>query len=53
MTIAYSVDTGYACAAVFVDEEGVVVDAAPIFHWMVGKKWEEVKGWRKIKAIYE
>lgn len=47
----YSVDTGYACAGVVVDAGGVVVEAAPIFGWMLGKPWAKVCQWMKIEKI--
>lgn len=48
----YLVDTGYACAGVWV-EDGIVVYAATIFNWMIGKEWDSVKEWSKIKEIRE
>ena len=40
----YLVDTGYACAGILVgDDTDVVLDAAPIFRWMIGKKLEDIK----------
>lgn len=47
----YQVDTGYACAGVVVGTEGAVIDAAPIFRWMIGKQWASVKRWKKIRAV--
>jgi hypothetical protein len=46
----YSVDTGYACGGIVV-EDGVVKEAAPIFKWMIGKTFGEVKAWKKIKTL--
>lgn len=46
------IDTGYALAAVMVDGDSVVF-AAPIFRWMVGKKWSECRKWSKIKFMTE
>lgn len=45
------IDTGYACGGVELDDSGVVIDAAPIFQWMIGKTWCEVQHWKKIKKI--
>lgn len=42
------IDTGYACAGIIV-RDGRVVEAAPIFRWMLGKKWFDVVNWRNIK----
>ena len=49
----YTVCTDYACAGIEVDEKGIVIDAAPIFSWMIGKTFIEVKKWQKIKKIRE
>lgn len=43
----FQIDTGYACAAIVV-EGSVVVEAAPIFRWMVGKQLAEVEQWPRI-----
>jgi hypothetical protein len=42
------IDVGYACAGI-VMEDGVCVEAAPIFKWMIGKRGREIKKWRKIR----
>lgn len=52
-TRTYLVDTGYAAGGVTVNPAGVVVEAAPIFKWMLGKPWESVKVWPKIQSIQE
>jgi len=41
----YWFNTTYACGAVTVDQDGFVckIDTAPIYYWMVGKKFVEVK----------
>jgi hypothetical protein len=48
----YTVDTGYANAGVVV-RGGVIIEAAPIFHWMIGKRWAEVVTWPKIVSWYD
>ena len=44
----YTIDTGYANAGVVVHND-LIVEAAPIFKWMVGKKWSNVINWHRIK----
>ena len=44
MTKLYQIDTRYACAGIEV-KDGVVVKAAPVFQWMLGKTWVEVEDW--------
>lgn len=44
------IDTGRACAGIIV-EKGLVIEAAPIFSWMVGKSLESIKRWRRIKKL--
>ena len=50
LTALIQIDTDYACAGVIV-KNGRVVEAAPIFYWMVGKPWDKVRHFRKIKSI--
>lgn len=45
------IDTGYACAGVEVDSNEIVRAAAPIFSWMVGKSFNEIRRWKHIKSI--
>ena len=45
------IDTGYACAGIFVSSNEIVLDTAPVFKWMIGKKLEDIKKWKKIKGI--
>jgi hypothetical protein len=40
----YQIILSYACAGIII-KNGVVVRAAPIFHWMIGKNLNEVKTW--------
>jgi len=48
----YRIITNYgACAGVIVGEDNIVIDTAPIFRWMIGKKFENIKRWKKIKEI--
>jgi len=46
----YLVDTGFACGGVVV-RDNIVVEAAPIFKWMLGKNWSEASTWKRIKSI--
>lgn len=45
------IDTGYACAGVEVNSSGIVDNAAPIFAWMIGKSFNEIRKWKHIKSI--
>jgi len=47
----YVIDTGYACAVILVGDNGIVLDAAPVFRWMIGKELEDIKKMKKIKSI--
>jgi len=46
----YQVSTEYATAGVVV-HDGKVVQAAPIYRWMIGKYWEDCKSWKKITEV--
>lgn len=52
MRIIIQLDTEYACGGIII-KEGVCTEAAPIFRWMIGKTYEEIKSWKKIKRIRE
>ena len=47
----FLVDTGFACAGVFVNTSGIIIEAAPIFHWARGKPIETLRKWKKVKSI--
>ena len=49
----FQIDTGYACAGIETNKQGIVCNAAPIFAWMVGKSFSEIKKWGHIKRIRE
>lgn len=51
LKLLIQIDTGYACAGVIINEQGIVIDAAPIFSWMKGKSIHEVKQWKRITRI--
>jgi hypothetical protein len=51
MNTLYWIDTGFACGGVIVNNYGVVIETAPIFSWMLKKKWEQVSIWNKIRKI--
>ena len=51
METLYVIDTGYAYGGVVV-RDGTVIDAPPIFRWMIGKSWSYVSKWKKIKTIW-
>ena len=42
--ILYQIDLGYACAGVVV-RAGLVIEAAPIFRWAIGKSWVYFESW--------
>ena len=46
-------DTYHATAGIWVDEDGTVVKAAPVYKWMVGKQWTDVMRWKKIETAWE
>ena len=46
----YQVDVSYACFGIDVDNKtGMVVDAAPIGRWMIGKHYVDVRFWVESK----
>lgn len=44
------IHTKYSVAGILV-HDGVVIDTAPIYGWMRGKQWRDVKKWKKITKI--
>jgi len=46
----FQIDTGYACGGVEVNN-GIVCNAAPIFAWMVGKSFNEIRKWKQIENV--
>jgi len=48
----YQIDCGHACGGIVVLHD-CVIDAAPIFRWMVGKSYAEVASWKRIVSIRE
>ena len=47
----YQVTAPYMCAGLEVDEDGVVVFAAPILKWTVGKRIGDVIRWVDRKGF--
>lgn len=47
----FQITTSYACAGIVCNADGVVIEAAPIFRWMVGKHFRTVERWKKITSI--
>lgn len=45
----WQIDIGYACAGIIADSDRIVVSAAPIFKWMIGKSVSEIERWVKSK----
>lgn len=41
------VSVRWACGAVILDSRGFVVDACPIYRWMLGKHWRHAR--RRLK----
>lgn len=48
VNVLYQVDIGYACFGVEVKHK-IVIDAAPIGRWMIGKTWKDVRLWIENK----
>jgi hypothetical protein len=48
----YQVDISYFCCGVLVQEDHLVIEAAPIMGWAVGKTWEQVIKWVEKKKGY-
>ena len=46
----YQLEAYDACAGIVV-RDGVVVEAAPFFIWMVGKTFQEASQWHSITKI--
>lgn len=42
-------DVGYACGGIVCDDNGIIVDTAPIFSWWKGKHVKEILKWKRIK----
>lgn len=49
VNVLYQVDIGYACFGVEVNNK-IVIDAAPIGTWMIGKSWAVVQLWIENKG---
>ena len=49
MNTMFYVSLPYACAGVEV-KDGVVTRAAPIFRWMIGKRWNSMRRWAERKG---
>jgi hypothetical protein len=41
------IDLPYTCAGIFTNDEKIVVQAAPIFGWMRGRRIEDISRWVK------
>lgn len=48
----WRLETTYACAVIFVDDEGKITDSAPIYRWMVGKNFDNIINHLKHKKQY-
>lgn len=49
----FAVDTGYAYFGLVVDDQSIVVDAAPIAKWAIGKDIAKILQWNKIISYKE
>lgn len=49
----FVVETKYACGAIIVNTDDIVVKAAPIFSWMKGKSLGQIKKWKNLTNIKE
>lgn len=45
------IETRYFVAGIEVDDQGTVIEAAPILKWTIGKKLAKVKKWKQITDI--
>jgi hypothetical protein len=45
----FLIDVGYACGGIVIDDLEIVIDTAPIFKWMLGKHFSEIKKWVERK----
>jgi hypothetical protein len=50
METTYRITLHYACGGIIADQRDVVVVAAPIFKWMLGKTMSEVRKWLLSKS---
>lgn len=49
----YYLDTKYGCGGVIVDDRGYIVEACPLYRWMLRKTLEEVlRGLKWSKKLY-
>jgi hypothetical protein len=48
MSELWKIDVGYFCAGLL-SEDGIVIKAAPILKWTLGKNIEDVQKWVKSK----
>jgi hypothetical protein len=44
------VSLSYATYGIALDDDDMVVDAAPIARWMIGKRWIDVQAWLRGKG---
>lgn len=47
----FLVETKYSCAGIIIDRDGIVIETAPIYKWMVGKPFSRIKKWERITNI--
>jgi hypothetical protein len=46
----YQIDLPYACFGIETDEQGIVINCAPIAHWTRGKKIDKIIEYYKKKG---
>jgi hypothetical protein len=46
----YRISVSYACGGIIANDQGTVVEAAPVFKWMLGKKMSAVRMWLRGKS---
>jgi hypothetical protein len=49
----FQIELGYAYAGVVCNKEGIIITAAPILRWSIGKHFRDFKEWKNIKSIHK
>ena len=47
----WQIETSFACAGVITDDSGTIIETAPIYKWMLGKKIDDVLMWKRIIKV--
>lgn len=46
----YRCQTNYFCCGITTDEHGIVIEAAPIMKWVIGRHYSYVRSWLLSKS---